>query len=315
MGLSIKSRFENIKGIGRYDWENAADEDYDMICHYLARFVYRLYGKTFINQWVEKNKGQTFLDLFTASDAAYTTMIIEGNQEVWDQVDKISRMEPSEQAKFKAKNRMKLSVEEQKKYIKKTGKFTKRRFKAVYLESNTTKEGKLFYKDQYYQWRTVMRNQYVMEKLAVVWDDHVKNSSFGHHWLSAEKKMKKVNHDDDGEEGVIFPLSLPGDDDFEADRPWYKKAERDDIRYESDGESEEEGSGTGESGDGDDVSNDGESEEEDNAIDSQITHNRFSYREMNKDITKAGRRKKRKRPARVSTDGNNERKSGENIEV
>ena len=57
--------------------------------------MYRLYGKTYIGQWVEKNKGRTFLDLFTASDAAYTTMVIEGNQDVWDQAVEIAKLEPS----------------------------------------------------------------------------------------------------------------------------------------------------------------------------------------------------------------------------
>ena len=121
MGFSLKSNFKKLKEIGRQDWNNPEEELFHIICHYLARFVYRLYGKTFINQWVEKNKGQTFLDLFTASDAAYTTMIIEGNQDVWAQAVKIAQMEPSEQAKFKVKNRIKLSDEEQKKYTKKKG--------------------------------------------------------------------------------------------------------------------------------------------------------------------------------------------------
>jgi len=303
MGFSLKSNFKKLKEIGRQDWNNPEEELFDLICHYIARFVYRLYGKTYIGRWVEQNKGRTFLDLFTASDAAYTTMIIEGNQDVWAQAVKIAQMEPSEQAKFKAKNRIKLSDEEQKKYTKKKGKFTKRMYKAEYLECSTTKEGKLFYKDQYYQWRGIMRKKDVMERLSIVWDEHVKNNSFGHHWLSKEQRMEADRGDDD-REGVYFPLSLPGDDDFNDDRPWDKSNEKvhgshdedDDVQDGAASGSDEEQSYAGEEEGSDDDDSDEGSYDVEGKKD-----NRYSYSEMTNAIAKGGNRKKRKH-ARVSMD-------------
>ena len=56
---------------------------------------------------------------------------------------------------------------------------------------------------------------------------------------------------------------------------------------------------------GDDYSSEYESNEEDNAIDSKKTDNRYSFSEM-KEVIAKGRRKKRKRATRVSMDGNNE---------
>ena len=61
-----------------------------------------------------------------------------------------------------------------------------------------------------------MRKNVLMEKLSVVWDDHVKNYSVGHHWLSTEHKTE-VDPEDNEKEGVYFPISLPGDDNFEED--------------------------------------------------------------------------------------------------
>ena len=162
-----------------------------------------------------------------------------------------------------------------------------------------------------------MRKKDVMERLSIVWDEHVKNNSFGHHWLSKEQRME-ADRGDDAREGVYFPLSLPGDDDFNDDRPWDKSNEKvhgshdedDDVQDGAASGSEEEQSYAGEEEGSDDDDSDERSYDVEGKKD-----NRYSYSEMNKDITKAGRRKKRKRPPRVSTDGNNEGKSGENIDV
>ena len=72
----------------------------------------------------------------------YATMIIEGNQEVWDQAIEISKLEQQEQAKYKVKNRNKLSRGKQELYKKKKGKFVKRRYKARYCEDSIPRPGR-----------------------------------------------------------------------------------------------------------------------------------------------------------------------------
>ena len=75
MDFDIRRSFELLGNIGSQDW---TDEDSDglfkMVCHYISRYVYRLYGMSYINRWMREHQGSSFIDLFTASDVAYTNM-------------------------------------------------------------------------------------------------------------------------------------------------------------------------------------------------------------------------------------------------
>ena len=97
MDFDIRRSFELLGDIGKQDW---TDEDSDglfkMVCHYISRYVYRLYGMSYINRWMREHQGSSFIDLFTASDVAYTNMVIYGNSRVWEQAIEIKNMDVEE---------------------------------------------------------------------------------------------------------------------------------------------------------------------------------------------------------------------------
>ena len=68
----------------------------------------------YINHWVNDHEGSSFIDLFLASDVAYTNMAIQGNYEAWDQAIKISKKDAEEREEYKPKNMIKFPYEEQK---------------------------------------------------------------------------------------------------------------------------------------------------------------------------------------------------------
>ena len=277
LDFDIKRTFQNLIQLPKEGWDTDSDDLYKMICCYLAKFFYRQYEMRYINLWVEKNQGRSFLDLVTASNVAYVNMIIEGNREVWDQAINISELDAEERAKYRPKNRKKLPAEEQESYMRKQGKFAnKKGHKARYCEDNTTKEGKLFYKGQLEVWKLLFRNGDKMDRLQVVWEEYVQEYGFGHHWRASGFELEDDQGNSEEEEDVDLPFSLPGDDDFEEERPWRSQYVRG----------------------GDDAEEDDESEGGDGVeIDAEKTD--FSY----DDINALERAKKKRKPARVSDHG------------
>ena len=85
MDFDIRWSFIKLRKIASQDWKDDSDDLFKMICYYIAKYVYRLYGMNYINHWVKDNKGSSFINLFTTSDVAYTSMVIQGNYEVWVQ--------------------------------------------------------------------------------------------------------------------------------------------------------------------------------------------------------------------------------------
>ena len=109
MDFDIRRSFELLGDIGSQDWtDDDSDGLFTMVCHYISKYVYRLYGMSYINRWMREHQGSSFVDLFTASDVAYTNMVIYGNSRVWEQAIEIKNMDVEEQEKYKPKNRKKL---------------------------------------------------------------------------------------------------------------------------------------------------------------------------------------------------------------
>ena len=187
MDFDIRRSFELLWNIGSQDWTGDDRGDlFTMICHYISKYVYRLYGMTYINRWMREHQGSSFIDLFTASDVAYTNLVIHGNYQVWDQAIEIKKNDVEEQEKYKPANRKKLPYEEQKKYKKKNGRYFKTCHKALYCEDTTTKEGKLYYRDQVAQWKKLLRKADWVDELRLIWEGHAKMKNFGLCWQTSE---------------------------------------------------------------------------------------------------------------------------------
>ena len=258
MDFDIRRSFELLGDIGSQDW---TDEDSDglfkMVCHYISRYVYRLYGMSYINRWMREHQGSSFIDLFTASDVAYTNMVIYGNSRVWEQAIEIRNMDVEEQEKYKPKNRMKLPYDQQEKYKKKKGRFFKTCHKGEYCEDKITKEGKLYYRDQLVQWKELLRSANWVDRLRLTWELHAKEKNFGHHWQISERNNMDaedggMDNSDDDEEDDFMNFALPGMKGFEEDRPWKQRSRmsREPVRQGNDGR----GGGDDDESDDDEVS-------------------------------------------------------------
>lgn len=132
MDFDTRRSFIKLRDIASQD--RGSDDIFAMICHYIAKYVYKLYGMNYINRWIKDHKGMSFFDLFTAPDVAYTNLVIHGNYQVWEQVIKISKTDDKKREKYKpkTKNRIKLPFEEQKSYKKMKGRFEEKGHKARY---------------------------------------------------------------------------------------------------------------------------------------------------------------------------------------
>ena len=84
--------------------EDLVDDNTDLyikICHYFAKFGYRLYGQKYIAAWIKDHPGDSFLAIPTSADMALVDTIIKSNTEVWDQLIEIEKIEdPDERAKY-----------------------------------------------------------------------------------------------------------------------------------------------------------------------------------------------------------------------
>jgi hypothetical protein len=56
------------------------------VCHFVERYISRLYGVQAIQAWANKNKGYHFFQMFTMSDVAYTLAVIENGYAAWDKI-------------------------------------------------------------------------------------------------------------------------------------------------------------------------------------------------------------------------------------
>ena len=196
------------------------EKHYTSLVKFITIFVSKMYGKRNINAWAEKNKGSSFLHMITTSDMAYSFALVKNNQPVWDEEHKILMKPEDERKKYKAKNRRLLPFEERKRYERVKPLYTSRKGrKAGYLRHGWNDEGIAFYKETQKKWKKVFTDRTTFEKLELKFDDHVRESGFGRHWREVQGVLDE-NEDEVEEEEEDQYLTLPGDDDFEDERPW-----------------------------------------------------------------------------------------------
>ena len=56
----------------------------DQLYSFIANYVAKSYGMSYINKWLKDNKGKCLLYLTTVCDLAYTITIIKNHEPVWE---------------------------------------------------------------------------------------------------------------------------------------------------------------------------------------------------------------------------------------
>ena len=201
-------------------WED--ENVYKIIIRFVAEYVCNIYGKRQIRQWLDSNKGSTFLNLLTISDIAYALTLIENSNVYWTQGDEISKMSREESDKYKKKNQGEMNNEDKKKYrckeLEFTGKLGK---KTGYLTHGFRPEGIAFYKNMKVMWKKhLYQKRLRFEKLEVMWDNFVERTGWMFHFKDVEgmdMRNNGVENDDNVDEGNQMVMS--DDDDFTRDCP------------------------------------------------------------------------------------------------
>ena len=72
------------------------------LCTFIAKYVMKIYGVKMINDWLKKNKGQSFLTMMSMCDVAYCIALVQNSHEVWNQDKEVKKMTPNEQEKYRS---------------------------------------------------------------------------------------------------------------------------------------------------------------------------------------------------------------------
>ena len=174
------------------------------VCHFIDKYVTRIYGTRVVSTWFAKNEGRTIFDLITMSDIAYTVAVIENGHETWDEMIDTSKGQDSP---------------------KKTTKFTKRGgLKREYNTMGWSQEGIDFYNKVREEWKKLSRENRLQlwEKMESEWFEYVDETGCS----QGRRKKHKTNLEEEDVGTVPNLPRLPtemvffGDDDYQPDCPW-----------------------------------------------------------------------------------------------
>ena len=198
----------------------ASDDLYSFIANYVAKS----YGMSFINKWLRDNKGKSLLYLTTESDVAYAITLIKNHERVWE-LDHLKSTLSEDELEMYDNYKDLEDPEEIEKYSPKMPRFSagtgvKRTFGSVMWN----KEGVTFYEKTYKIWTEAFRNGAVWDWLCIGWNAWVIKNNFGNHWRK-KKTRKDSTNDMDSNEDDVDPADndpveflLPDDDDFDHNR-------------------------------------------------------------------------------------------------
>jgi hypothetical protein len=192
-----------------------------MVCHFVERYVSRLYGVRAIQAWVNKNKGLHFFQMFTMSNVAYTLAVIENGYAAWDKIHKKSAQQG--QDKDSTRNGDGNTRIVQGKYTSQSGS------KRQYNHSGWNQDGMDFYDRVKMGWKKLSSENIdnVWTELEDEWMSYMEEIKYGN-W-----KARDVIESGGGPQAedmmtlpTLPPLVLEGNEDFEDDRPAWKKRTR-----------------------------------------------------------------------------------------
>jgi hypothetical protein len=211
-----------------------------MVCHFVERYVSRLFGVQAIQAWVNKNKGLHFFQMFTISNAAYTLAVIENGYAAWDKIHEKSAQQGQDEDSTRNGDGSTRIVK---------GKYTSHSgSKRQYSHSGWNQDGMDFYDWVKMGWKKLSSENVnnIWTELEDKWMSYMEEIKYGN-W-----KGRDVIESGGGPQAedmmtlpTLPPLVLEGDKDFEDDRATWKKRtrlnpEENDSDEDSDDKEEEE---------------------------------------------------------------------------
>ncbi len=198
----------------------------DKIFHFLAKFVSHLYGTCTIAKWMSKKQGDSFIDMITMSDIAYTIAVVANSYEYWDQCYELKNMSNKDRESHVTRDE----------YTEKSPLFTSpARRQRKYCGSGWSDEGVEFFNKVWMQWKTIStENRHdVCTLLEKDWVEYAEENKFGCMTYNRTKKTPKDNSRISSPGTGVQDLpanrfSLEGEEDFELDRPWKRNRDSDD---------------------------------------------------------------------------------------
>ena len=139
----------------------------DDLYSFIAKYVAKSYGMSFINKWLKDNKGKSLLYLTTECDLAYAITLIKNHEPVWER-DHFKATLNDEELEMYNNYKDLEDPEEIEKYSPKMPRFSagtgvKRTFGSVMWN----KEGVTFYESANKIWKEAFRSGAVWEWLSI----------------------------------------------------------------------------------------------------------------------------------------------------
>ncbi len=192
-----------------------------MVCHFVERYVSRLYGVQAIQAWANKNKGLHFFQMFTMSNVTYTVAVIENGYAGWDKIHEKSAQQGQDEDSTRNGDGNTRIVKG--KYTSQSGS------KRQYSHSGWNQDGMDFYEWVKMGWKKLSSKNVndVWTVLEDEWMSYMEEIKYGN-W-----KARDVIESGGGPQAEdmmtlpsLPPLVLEGDEDFKDDRPAWKKRRR-----------------------------------------------------------------------------------------
>ena len=171
---------------------NPSNELYSFIANYVAKS----YGMSFINKWLKDNKGKSLLYLTTACDLAYAITLIKNHEPVWERDHLKMSLQEDELEKYDNYRDLE-DTGELKTYSPKTPRFSagigvKRTFGSVMWNE----EGVSFYDKTCKVWTEAFRNGAIWDWMCRGWNAWVIKNNFGIHWRKKKRTRESMNEID-----------------------------------------------------------------------------------------------------------------------
>ena len=196
---------------------------------YVEKFVLEaFFTRNEISTWLGRNKGESLFHLVTTAAIAYSRMIFESNELLWEEQSQFSSAErkkynPTWQRRVRLYfcylnnsnhsrfllSKHNMSEEDRARYIW-TNKPKFKKHSRAFLSDGVTKAGKKFFKKKYTELAQHTKNNDTWTILADSWDEFVKTSGFS----SFYERVQDEESDDESDDSLDLPMSVPGSSTF-----------------------------------------------------------------------------------------------------
>ena len=226
----LKAIHEDIANVLENPLREGVDVNYpEMFARFVSDYVAKMFSDAHINERLKRAKGTTLIEVMTASDMALCALLLTNFEETWPDEYRKSKMEKSEQDKFKKKNQVGMDDEDKAVYTITAPKWTlregtKREFGQVAMDG----KGLEYYREMEAIFDRMMKNEGgIWEKLEDAWASFSDSHGIHKEWRVLKKRALPVVEDPVPEippmERLQTGISLPGDAGFQDPFAWKRQ--------------------------------------------------------------------------------------------